>query len=323
MVFRRLANLLMQSASKATPTLKLAVFGKHPGWLDHMEEIGLTNDRLIALRRMLYSEGINQNIDSGAWSKLEDGQTIERFKHVYIWKNGNDLIIGRLWSSTDGRGRSLYPMVLGVQCNGIPLRLGLRLILPRLEQLEKQLVATDTADAVRLIIRTAQTELLAVTKSTESFEDGGSEQAALTRLADHPDLGPDRQGLYRMLYQIEQEMGDPASLRTDSRSGVIELPRTHLLRVPCCGDQISETASLWYEFLTEHFGETMPFLLVLPLEHDWVDMIFGQPSASHLFCLKASLERMPLTTTVPYNIPEEFQTQVDQRIEKAQPPAGA
>lgn len=312
----------MQSSSKAKPTLQLAAFGKHPGWLDHMEEIGLNNDRLIALRRMLYSEGINQNIDSGAWSKLEDGQTIERFKHVYIWKTGGDLIIGRLWSSTDGRGRSLYPMVLGVQCNGMPVRLGLRLILPRLDQLEGQLTTADTADAVRLFIKTAQAELLAVTKSSESYEDSGSDQAALARLADHPDLGPDRQGLYRVLYQIEQEMGDPKALRTDSRSGVIELPRTQLMRVPCCGDQISETASLWYEFLTEHFGEAMPFLLVLPLEHAWVDLIFGQPGASHLFCLKASLDRMPLTTSVPYNIPEEFQTRVNQRIEKVQPPAG-
>ena len=55
----------------AQARVHVAAFGKHPGWDDHIEEIGLDSDLLVKAKRLLYTEGIAGNIDSGAWEKLE------------------------------------------------------------------------------------------------------------------------------------------------------------------------------------------------------------------------------------------------------------
>jgi len=45
----------------------VAAFGKHPAWDDHIDDIGLDMDTLIAAKRILYVQGIGGNIDSGSW----------------------------------------------------------------------------------------------------------------------------------------------------------------------------------------------------------------------------------------------------------------
>jgi len=42
----------------STPRLYLGAFGKHPGWDDHIEDIGIDTDCLINIKRMMYFQGI-------------------------------------------------------------------------------------------------------------------------------------------------------------------------------------------------------------------------------------------------------------------------
>ena len=107
--------------NEASKRVFIAAFGKHPGWDDHIDDIGLETDVLVTVKRILYIQGIGSNIDSGSWDKLEEDQRLEKFGHVFVWCMNRDLVVGRLWSSQDGKGRSSYPMVVCVQCSKLPL----------------------------------------------------------------------------------------------------------------------------------------------------------------------------------------------------------
>src|SRR5262245_24203118 len=121
--FIKSLSRLLGTSSKPDPALYLAAFGKHPGWNDHLDDQGLDTDSLIAAKRLLYVQGISQNIDSGAWENLEqvpaDAPTqavgrLDLFRHDFLWhmrQDGNSVMLaGRLWSSSDGKGRDKYPM---------------------------------------------------------------------------------------------------------------------------------------------------------------------------------------------------------------------
>ena len=118
-MLKRLGKLLGREGGGETPRLRAAVFGKHPGWADHMEEIGLETPGLVDLRRALYSEGIARVVDSGAWEALDDADRLERIEHTFVRRWKGTLTIGRLWSSEDGRGRKKYPMVVAVERDGL------------------------------------------------------------------------------------------------------------------------------------------------------------------------------------------------------------
>lgn len=284
-----------------------------------MEELGLTTDRLISLRRLLYVEGINSNIDSGAWRDLEPEHLVERFHHIFVWTAGTDILIGRMWSSSDGRGRKLYPMIVAVHCENISLENALDLVLPRLEMLESRLTATDSPDEVRTIIHSTGKVLVALTKQIPVTGRPAVEPGhALGQLAQYSELGPENQGLHRVFYQIEREMGDLKAKRGDSRTSSVSKAPSHHLRLPKCGQRDNEAAIIWLQFLSELLPGPPPVLTFLPLDHDWMDLIIGIPTASQIFCLRATTKRLPLTTEIPYTIDSEFINQTNLVISKAQ-----
>src|SRR5205085_2200920 len=88
----------LSPAAKPAPALHLAAFGKHPGWNDHLDDLGLDTAPLVNAKRLLYIQGISQNIDSGAWDKLEDTAPVsdgtpllapiarlDLFRHDFLW----------------------------------------------------------------------------------------------------------------------------------------------------------------------------------------------------------------------------------------------
>ena len=95
----------------------LAAFGKHPGWDDHIsEDLGLETESLLMVKNLLYLQGIGGQIDRGEWDKLEPHQQVSGFKHIFVWQRGDQRIIGRMWSSSDGKGRTRYPMIVCAHC---------------------------------------------------------------------------------------------------------------------------------------------------------------------------------------------------------------
>ena len=55
----------------------------------------------------------------------------------------------------------------------------------------------------------------------------------------------------------------------------------------------------------------------MPLWDTWIDIVIGEPTDLHLFCLRASAGVVPLTSSVPYNMDSEFINRINQLIEDA------
>ncbi len=294
--------------------IHIAAFGKHPGWDDHIDDIGLETDVLITAKRILYVQGVSGNIDSGSWDKLQENQPIEEFKHTITWYKGGDLIIGRMWSSRDGKGRTSYPMVVCVQCVKLSLEWGLSNILPMLERVEKTCAATTSAAEVYLTIENARKELRQLTQECKpSPVLPPISQDVMAKLTRYPEMGgPNHQGLLRILYHIEREV-----TRDHLDTSKDKTFRPILLRVPSSPAPVTESALLWIHFLLKKFGMNTSVLMLMPLQKQWMDVIIGEPTHSQLYCLRASLAVIPLTSSIPYNISPEFTDKAIQLIEDA------
>ena len=103
-----------------SPEATVCTFGKHPGWNDHMERFGLNNAVLVSFHRSLYQEGISFNIGSWDTFEAESGVQTLRFNHDFVWHHNDDIIMGRMWYSKDGKGRDRYPMFSCVHSRGSP-----------------------------------------------------------------------------------------------------------------------------------------------------------------------------------------------------------
>jgi len=298
---------------RSRPAVFLAAFGKHPGWDDHIEDIGIETEHLASLKQLLYVQGIGGTIDSGAWDNLTDAQRHAGFRHVFVCRTPRDVILGRLWSSTDGKGRARYPMVVCAQCLGRPLRWAVREVLPRLEAIQQRCVDVRTAGEVLSILDEARTEYRALAEPA-----GGEDNAyvvsprTLAALADRAELGPDQEGLFRILYQIEREM--PAYLR-GSDEALREEARPIQMRVPVCGDPPAEAVLQWLDFLLGRIDPDVEVWVILPLDEPWLDLFIGHPYPQQFFCFQASREALPLASEIPYNLDEGFLDRSRQLVE--------
>lgn len=307
------------SPGTPAPQISLAAFGKHPGWDDHIEDLGLETEALVQARRVLYSEGLGGNIESGAWDKLEDGQRLPGFGHIVIWRKGWDLLIARLWSSSDGKGRSRYPMVLCVHCSAIPLTWAIKEVLPRLEKAQTRCEETPKASDVREIVQATRLKLR--TALTASLKEIGSwhgddvvADRELARLAESPQLqsytapsgSPPRTGLMRILYQVDREMAAFAAGSAKEKKSAMASARAQQIRVPSCGVAPGEAGRLWIGVLLETLADGVGIMTIQSLDQRWLDVIVGEPGTANLFCMRASDKTIPLTSDVPYTLDAEF-----------------
>jgi hypothetical protein len=281
----------------------VGAFGKHPGWDDHVDDIGLDTDVLIAAKRKLYVQGIGGNIDAGRWDRLTSDQLIEQFDREIFWHIDGGLIVGRMWSSQDGKGRRSYPFLVCAECRKLPTQWVLDNVLPQLEKIEITCTATNSASDVVDTIGKARQKLRQLACRCEMPPNlTVVHPDALSRLAERPEIGPGREGLLRILYHIDREVGKlhPGAARGKALGST-------LLRLPTCPNTLLEDVLLWSSFLLVEFGMWTSILaLVPPTDNGWIDMIIGEPTESHLYCLRASTKVIPLTSNIPYNISSEF-----------------
>ena len=225
-LFRSLTRFL-STAAKPAPAVHLAAFGKHPGWNDHLDDLGLDTQPLVTAKRLLYVQGISQNIDSGAWDKLESadaaaggGQSsglaaiprLDLFRHDFLWympEDGlPDYLAGRLWSSSDGKGRAKYPMVVCSHIVDLPDRFATHVVMPVLARVHEKCAAAASAQAVRDVIDSHREELRSHLKDALSLDS--LTPAQLVAVARHPDMtGGDASvplGFHRIVYQFARGM---------------------------------------------------------------------------------------------------------------------
>ncbi|MBY0313739.1 MAG: hypothetical protein K2W85_16865 [Phycisphaerales bacterium] len=309
-----LAKLFGKSPAPVAPELYLGAFGKHPGWNDHIDDLGLETQRLVDLKTVMYIEGISAAVDAGKWDKLDPDAQIDGFGHVALLRIRGDIILARLWSSSDGKGRTKYPMVVAAQCTGVTLDWAVQRILPELESVQQRCQSVSTAAEVVAIIDSARATLRAAL--TPSAANSGSETAIpatlIDELAAHSALGPSAQGLHRILYQLSREAGDyHLGAMPTSKMGAPDKTVTHL-RVPelssdrsarsGAGDDLLAYAKL----LLTKLEPWAPTLLIAPLNKPFIDILVGEPSGQSLYCLRAAEKAIPLSTEIPYTLDPQF-----------------
>lgn len=300
----------------------VAAFGKHPGWDDHIEEIGLDCDALIRAKRVLYSEGIAGNIDAGSWERLEEDQRLPGFKHAFYWRLPEGLLVGRMWASKDGKGRTKYPMCVCALVEGMPPDWAISTIMPLLEQIEAKVTQTNAAELVRLAIgetRRALEEKAAVAFAGGAGSDTGAEAALLGRLLAESSLTgatSTGSGLARILYEIEREMTAfrPTSGTMRMSRAAADAPAAQHIRVPRGLAEGGEGVLAWLSLLSQELSDAAPVLIFEALGHRHLDIIVGDPKPPQLFCTRATPKGLALTTDVPYTIDATFAGSVDSRL---------
>lgn len=277
-------------AKPAGPRLTLGAFGKHPGWNDHILGIGVETETLAQVKQALYVGGIGGQIDSGAWEKLEPEKRLAGYDHTFLWLRPGHVILGQLWSSTDGKGRAKYPMVLCIDGEAVAPGFMLTHLLPGLEHLREACKATTSADQVTKDCRAAQEQLRAILGSADArLAEAALPVEARRRFLERPELGPDRLGFLRVLHEL----------------GTGPNVRARHLRLPLASDSRTESLSLWGAFFRCAIPDAVPLLFISRAGVNWMDAIFGEPASDDFFCLQASNKAMPLATEIPYELPPE------------------
>ncbi|MCX5690684.1 MAG: hypothetical protein NTV94_13040, partial [Planctomycetota bacterium] len=295
-------------------------FGKHPGWDDHIDEIGLETDLLVRIKRILYTEGLAGNIDSGAWDKLEEAKRLAGYDHAFYWRTPEGWLIGRMWSSIDGKGRTKYPMIVAGMLSGVSLRTAMEQISPRLETLKAQCLAAKDKVAVRMAVEACKAgldeaaALLGANPSHTTTLGGDSE--LIRRLISHADLNADsteQLGLRRVLYEMHRELGAfrPGHRSTSAGTG---LGPQHI-RVPRCLTEPGQAVQAWVSVMRTQVVGNAPILVVEAIGQPFIDMIVGEPSPATLYCVRASGEGLHATSLVPYTIPADFAREADAIIQ--------
>ncbi|HWD91486.1 MAG TPA: hypothetical protein VG938_03970 [Verrucomicrobiae bacterium] len=288
-----------QLAAPAGPRIALGAFGKHGGWDDHIPGIGVETEALAAIKQTLYVGGIGSQIDSGVWEKLEPEKGLAGFNHSFLVFQPGHVLFGQLWSSTDRKGRSKYPMVLCLDCAGISPGFILRELAPSLSDLRERCQATNSAEQVMADCGAAQERLRGLLNGRNTNIDLPTLEDR-RRFLEHPQLGPDRLGLLRILHELGSVPAGAGS--RGPQSGARQGGRSRQFRVPTATASPSDALLMWGAFLRSAIPSSAPLLLISRDNTDWVDVIVGEPSAADFFCLRASLKALPLATEIPYDL---------------------
>ncbi len=305
----------------AKARLFLAALGKHPAWDDHME-IGLESDLLVRVRRQLYVEGIGAVIDSGVWDKSGPDEVLPAFGHSFLWRIDRDLIVGRMWASRDGKGRSKYPMLACFHASGVGAGWAWRELAPRLARVQAACAAADSQDGVAAAVAAERDAARDALQSETPDALRLPLQGDLARLASAPELGPERRGLHRILYECERELAPWRELAESTSSRTRPLNLTgHRLRVPVLGDDAALSLERWTGVVMSLVADSAPVFAVVPDQGRWVDVVVGDLSAAHLACLRTTPRKMALTSDVPYTLDPAFVARANALIDTRPAPA--
>lgn len=237
----------------------LAAFGKHPGWDDHMEDLGLATESLATLKRLLYLEGIARNISAGVW-KLEPGAS-PAFDHVFRWQRGEQYLLGRIFASRDRKGRTFFPLVV---CAHL-----LDHTAPASREVEEcvqgtleRCLGTEEAESVRATVAQGLTFLQSLATGFEG-DDGQF------------DLDP-------LLDQAKIDLSPFSPRKFHPKKS----PVSCRFRVARSSDPIP--LEQWLHAMRRtKVAADVPLLVLAPLhpQAGWLDVIVGEPTAGDFACL--------------------------------------
>jgi hypothetical protein len=295
------------SQDGGAPAAYVATFGKHPAWNDFADDLGLETDRLVELKRL-----VMQAIDVNAaqWEHLHEQQRLDGLRHLLVWVTEQGVVVARLWSSSDGKGRKRYPMVACAEFRGVTPAAVLGRVPPVLERVERECRAATTPAEVGTALDRARAELRQWVVSAASAPGDLSPADAAARLTACAALGEPRRGLTTLLYRLDQEAPqlltwgrDGRAASSDSRAGS---GRPAYLRLPACAADPADAARLWARFLSAAVTRRASCMVILPAGERWADLVLGDPTPASLYCLRANEKGVPLTPDLPYTLDAAF-----------------
>ncbi len=243
---------------------------------------------------------------AATWEKLEREKRLEGFDHAFLWLQAGHVLLGQLWSSSDRKGRSKYPMVLCVDGEGVAPGYVLTKVQPELERLRDACQKVVTADQVTAECRTAQDRLRSLLndRASKALEMTPTLEAR-RRFLDQRELGPERIGLLRALHELGTALGSLTGARGLKPGAAGSLRSCHL-RLPLASESPGQALPMWAAFLRCALPETVPLLLMARHGVNWLDAVIGETVSEDFFCLQASPKALPLATEIPYDIASEL-----------------
>jgi hypothetical protein len=294
---------LEETAEKITrdtgSRLHLGLFGKHPAWDDHMEDIGMATDSLIEFKRRLYFGGISGCIDSGAWTDLAADARIDAFDHELIWSGPAGIVFAVLWHSSDGRGRREYPMVAAAHfpTPHLPARVGP--VFDALQGVADACRRGANIDAIRMAQAAGVESLIAAARSLVPLSTATWDIEDRRSFVSHPGLGEDFRGFHRLFYSMR--------LAADSPD-----PRIRA-RLADAGSG-TEALLVWQVLLRAQMAAGALLLTFRHRPSQWLDAIEGDPRPGDWLRLRALPAEVPLTTDIPYEIDQDLRDCADMVI---------
>jgi hypothetical protein len=272
----------------------LGAFGKHPGWDDHIDDIGLETESLVTARQLLYVEGIGGQI--GAWEKLEGGAQIP-FRHVFVWQREAQTLVGRMWASSDGKRRTRYPMVVCAHCVGIGLELVLDTLLAWLEELQMRAIATESANDIRAMIPQFRDGLREWLRTTDEMP--ANQPFDAETFFNEIDFATEEERLVKSLWQLHESQFAAGKYKSRARS-------PEHFRVLASSASTGRSIHFWHRVIASQLDPAAPVLLAVPVDQYWMDLLAGEPTPGDLFCLRASPRAVSVTSDTIGDPPDSF-----------------
>ncbi len=320
MMIGKLTKFFSRKGVPSGPGLHLAAFGKHPGWDDHIDDVGIDTERLAWVKNALYIEGISQNIDSAGWEQLNEQQRLAAFDHRFLWRWQGEAAVGLMWSSSDGKGRKRYPMVVCLTGTSVPPGWLCETGMPALVRLREQCQAATTAQAVRDAVAKVNQQLAEAVAGGVAPGVPDPDADLLAKMAERAQVAAERIGIDRVLYEIDQKMVNFRAGSPKTRTRSIDMSARQF-RVPLVGGDSTSlpTVRAWQAVVLDLLGtEAALSAGVLGIEATTgrhADVIVGQPVARNFFCLRASQSVEPMTTDIPFGIDAACEASIGKSIE--------
>jgi hypothetical protein len=297
------AKLFLNDDWKAmpdAPRFYISGFGKHPGWNDHLDDIGLVTDSLIRGKALLYG-GIAHQVENATWEKAGADKVAAGFDHVIHWRRMHESLTGLMWSSRDGKGRSLYPMILLGHCAGQPFDWQAGELMPALRGAAEKCRATNSSSLVIGTLDAAQKSLREkLPGKSAGFQH--ESRVGVQNWAAH--FTRERDVLRRVLHHLRANC---AAFAPGSEAwcghGKQTRGASYRLRLPVVpGADAVESLNTWLTFLGTQCSATVPMLGLCPQGRPWIDVILGEPAETDFIVLRALPASAPVVSDIPYQL---------------------
>lgn len=284
------------------------IFGKHPAWPDFMED-GLPATGPLRQWCDAMMAALERTVTAGRWGA--PGQPapdwLLDFDHVLVWAGGgagpNQLAVGRIWSSVDARGRSLYPLIVMQPLDAEAGIDDLRIALDHIERLGNAVRVVTDQDAFTRI-RQAETERARLIAPQR--RDRAAQWQELTAHA----VGPAGDALLkdvivRALVEFEEtEVIASSPPPTASQSAAMP-SMAFALRLEAAGDPLNRVGSLAL-LLRDGLRANNQLACLTPCSGGgnaggdaggvgaWVDVIVGLPAAESVQAMREDAAAAPI-----------------------------